>query len=164
MGNNTAKISRFTVLDALARIRFTCSLLMQEVIKQLYHWVSMHDCMCPGGLTWKKHWSGAPAVLMQVLFPIEAILQRVPLGFNLDKAPSGHVNSFDIWYNTWYINVPNSHFLQRAALCKGQVSSRCRDIHSIAWQHVEFIYCDTDGKWLYGPWRPSTMLRVHNGT
>ena len=50
---------------------------------------------------------------MQVLFPIEAILQRVPLGFNLDKAPSGHVNSFDIWYNTWYINVPNSHFLQR---------------------------------------------------
>ena len=30
------------------------------------------------------------------LFPIEAILQRVPLGFNLDKDPSGHVNPFDV--------------------------------------------------------------------
>ena len=30
------------------------------------------------------------------LFPIEAIHQRVPLGFNLDKVPSGHVNPFDV--------------------------------------------------------------------
>ena len=30
-----------------------------------------------------------------ILFPIEAIHQRVPLGFNLDKVPSGHVNPFE---------------------------------------------------------------------
>ena len=28
------------------------------------------------------------------LFPIEAILQRVPLSFNLDTFPSGHVQRF----------------------------------------------------------------------
>ena len=32
----------------------------------------------------------------QTLFPIEAIHQRVPLGFNLDKVPSGHVNPFEV--------------------------------------------------------------------
>ena len=33
--------------------------------------------------------------LLNTLFPIEAIHQRVPLGFNLDKVPSGHVNPAD---------------------------------------------------------------------
>ena len=45
------------------------------------------------------HISGinCPTVMLYVsLFPIEAILQRVPLGFNLDKVPSGHVNPFDV--------------------------------------------------------------------